>query len=162
TLQWLRRGKSLDEPWQVFPIAEEPTLHRIRFADLYGDGKPRLVVTPLMGRGPTKAKNWMDGRPARVLAFSIPKDPAKDRWGEGLLDESLHVIHTLDVAPALRRRKGPDLLTASYEGVTLFQTDGRGWHKTQIGEGNQEKPNDSRGSSEVKHGKLKDGTRLIA
>jgi hypothetical protein len=162
TLQWLRRGKTLDEPWQVFPIAEEPTLHRIRFADLYGDGSPRLVVTPLMGRGATKAKNWMDGRPARVLAYRIPKDPAKDRWEEEVLDESLHVIHNFDAIPALLRRKGRDLLTASYEGVSLFQTDGRGWHRTHIGAGNQDKPDENRGSSEVKHGKLKDGTRLIA
>ena len=34
TLQWLRRGPTLDDPWTVFPIDTEPTLHRIRFADL--------------------------------------------------------------------------------------------------------------------------------
>src|SRR5579885_2037914 len=53
TLQWLRRGKTLEEPWSVHPISEEPTLHRIRFADLDGDGKPVLLVVPLMGRDST-------------------------------------------------------------------------------------------------------------
>src|SRR5205809_2821191 len=58
TLQWLKRGRTLHEPWTVHPIGEEPTVHRIRFADLYGSGKPMLVVGPLMGRGSTKEKNW--------------------------------------------------------------------------------------------------------
>src|SRR5262249_48476005 len=61
TLQWLKRGKTLDEPWTLHPIGTEPTVHRIRFADIDGDGKPELVVGPLMGRNSTAAKNWMDG-----------------------------------------------------------------------------------------------------
>src|SRR5215472_11109900 len=72
TLQWLRRGKTLDEPWSIHPIGEEPTLHRIRFADLDGDGKPVLLAVPLMGRDSTGGKNHMDGRPVRVLAYRIP------------------------------------------------------------------------------------------
>src|SRR5208282_117841 len=57
TLQWLKRGKTLDDPWTVYPIAEEPTIHRIRFADLDGDGKQTLIVAPIMGRDSTKEKN---------------------------------------------------------------------------------------------------------
>src|SRR5262249_43939745 len=60
TLQWLKRGKTLDEPWSVYPIDMEPTVHRIRFADIDGNGKPALISVPLMGRGATKEKNWMD------------------------------------------------------------------------------------------------------
>src|SRR5262249_57272478 len=56
-LQWLKRGKPLDEPWSIHPIAEEPTLHRIRFADVLGEGKPLLLVGPLMGRDSSQAKN---------------------------------------------------------------------------------------------------------
>ena len=47
TLQWLKRGKSLDEPWTLYPIGTEPTVHRIRFADIDGSGKPHLLVAPL-------------------------------------------------------------------------------------------------------------------
>ena len=38
SLHWLKRGKSLDDQWQLFPIDVEPTIHRIRFADINGDG----------------------------------------------------------------------------------------------------------------------------
>ena len=89
TLQWLRRGKTLDEPWSVHPIGEEPTLHRIRFADLDGSGKPVLLVVPLMGRNSTRAKNNMDGQPVRVLAYRIPKDPG----GRPLADRSAGSEH---------------------------------------------------------------------
>src|SRR5205807_7083560 len=60
TLQWLKRGKTLDEPWTVYPIDNEPTVHRLRFLDLDGKGKPALVVAPLMGRNSTAKNNWMD------------------------------------------------------------------------------------------------------
>src|SRR5881275_2493505 len=36
TLQWLKRGKTLDEPWSVYPIDSEPTIHRIRFINVLG------------------------------------------------------------------------------------------------------------------------------
>ncbi|HVS36328.1 MAG TPA: VCBS repeat-containing protein [Gemmataceae bacterium] len=163
TLQWLKPGKTLDDPWTVYPIAEEPTIHRIRFADLDGDGKPTLLVAPIMGRNSTKEKNWMDGSPCRLLAFRIPKDPTRDRWTPEVIDESLHVIHNLYPIPANDGKgKGSDLLTASYEGVNLFSRDGDRWVKHHIGEGNQEHPESNRGSSEVKLGKMKSGAPYIA
>ena len=163
TLQWLKRGKTLDDPWTVYPIAEEPTIHRIRFADLDGDGKPALIVAPIMGRDSTKDKNWMDGAPVRLQAFRIPKDPTKDRWTPEVIDESLHVVHNIyPVQAGDGKLKGSDLLTASYEGVNLFSRDGDRWVKHPIGEGDQDNPNGSRGSSEVKRGKLKSGLPYIA
>src|SRR5947209_5187727 len=87
TLQWLKRGKTLDDPWTLHPIATEPTVHRIHFADLYGTGKPQLVLAPLMGRNSSKERNWMDGAPVRLQAFQIPKDPVHDRWVPEVLDE---------------------------------------------------------------------------
>src|SRR5206468_457068 len=83
-LYWLRRGKTLDDPWSVYPIATETSIHRIRFADLDGSGKPRLVVVPLLGRHSTQAQNWMDV-PVRVLAYQIPADPVRDRWRPEIL-----------------------------------------------------------------------------
>jgi hypothetical protein len=162
TLQWLRRGKTLDEPWTVYPIDTEPTIHRIRFTDLDGDGRPVLVVTPIMGRNSTKEKNWMDGSPVRVLAYHIPKDPVHDRWVPEVLDESLHVVHNFYPVEAAPRR-GMDLLTASYEGVSLLRHDGPGkWTRQPVGAGNQEKPQGSRGASEVKEGTLRGGHKYIA
>src|SRR3954452_6022433 len=45
TLQWLRRqGDAVEKPWQVIPIGAEPTLHRIRWGNILGDGKKQLIV----------------------------------------------------------------------------------------------------------------------
>jgi aldos-2-ulose dehydratase/isomerase family protein/VCBS repeat protein len=161
TLQWLRRGKTLDEPWSVHPIGEEPTLHRIRFADLDGDGKPVLLVVPLMGRDSTGAKNHMDGQPVRVLAYRIPKDPIRDRWPMEVIDQSMHVVHNFQAIPG-DRGKGMDVLTAGYEGVSLLQRSGEKWARRNLGMGDQAHPDKSRGSSEIKRGKLKNGQPFIA
>jgi hypothetical protein len=157
TLQWLKQGKNIDDPWTLHPIGEEPTVHRIRFIDLYGEGKPRLVVTPLMGRNATQAKNWMDGSPVRILAYAIPKDPTKDSWVPDVIDESLHVVHNF--APVANPSSGGmDVLTASYEGVSLLRHDkARKWTCRRLGQGNQDNPSSNRGSSEVKQGSLKGG-----
>jgi hypothetical protein len=151
TLQWLRRGPTLDDPWELFPIGEEPTVHRIRFADLDGTGRPQLIVTPLMGRDSTRPANWMDGRPVRILKYPIPADPVKGPWVPDVIDESLHVVHNFTPIPT--GRKGFDLLTASYEGVTRLTREGGQWKATRLGAGNQADPKGNRGSSEIKLGR---------
>jgi FG-GAP-like repeat/FG-GAP repeat len=160
-LYWLRRGKSLDENWTVYPIGEENSVHRMRWADIDGDGRAELIVAPLLGTKSSKEKNYMDV-PIRTLAFKIPKDPAKDRWVPEVLDETLHVVHNFWPIPA-EGRKGMDLLTASYEGVSLLKPDSDGkWKPAKLGEGNQDNPNSNRGSSEIKMGTLKGGRKVIA
>jgi hypothetical protein len=162
TLQWLKRGKTLDEPWTLYPIDTQPTVHRIRFADVDGDGRPELVVAPLMGRNSSAANNWTDGAPVQVLAYKIPKDPTKDRWVPEVLDASLHVVHNLWPVPRASG-KGSDVLTASYEGVSLLARDSSGkWSRRPMGAGNQANPKSNRGSSEVKEGRLKNGRKFIA
>jgi hypothetical protein len=95
----------------------------------------------------------------RVLAFRIPKDPTKDRWPAETIDESLHVMHNFAPIPG---KKGMDLLTASYLGVHRHFRVGDKWMKEKVGEGNQANPKGSRGASEIKQGKLKSGTPVIA
>jgi hypothetical protein len=157
TLQWLKRGQTLDEPWSLYPIGAEPTVHRIRFADVLGLGRPQLVSVPLMGRGSTKANNWTDGQPLRVTAYKIPADPHKDRWEEVVLDQSLHVAHNFFPIPAPNGKR-MDVLCASYEGVTLLFQDPSGrWQRRQLGTGNQANPKSNRGASEIKQGQLRGG-----
>ncbi|HEY7158193.1 MAG TPA: VCBS repeat-containing protein [Gemmataceae bacterium] len=161
TLQWLKRGKSLDEPWSIHPIGEEPTLHRIRFADLDGNGKPVLLVVPLMGRDSTAAKNHMDGKPVRVLAYRIPKDPLRDRWPMEVLDESLHVVHNFQAIEA-ENGKGMDVLTASYEGVSLLSRPEGKWMHRQLGVGDQSNLKSNRGASEIKRGSVSKRRGMLA
>jgi hypothetical protein len=161
TLQWLKRGKNIDDLWTVFPIDTEPTIHRIRFADIDGNGKSALISVPLMGRNSTAKNNHMDGLTLRVSAYRIPQDPTKDRWTPEVLDESLHVAHNfhpIDVPGGKRK----DILIASYEGVNLLSMHEGKWKRQHIGAGNQENPKGKRGASEIKQGKLKNGKKFIA
>lgn len=161
TIQWLKRGKTLDDPWSIHPIDEEPTVHRIRFGDVDGDGKPELISAPLMGRGATAKNNWMDGSPVRVTAYKIPNDPVKDRWQPIVLDENLHVIHNFQPI-AGHRGKAMDIITASYEGVSLLTEKEGKWTNRKLGTGNQDNPKSNRGASEIKMGTLKSGKKVIA
>lgn len=161
TLQWLKQPDDLDKQWKLYPITDdEPTIHRIRFADVDGKGKKSLVVGPLMGRASTKEKQF-DDKPLRLSAYRIPKDPTRDRWAPEVIDESLKVMHNFDIVPT-KEGKPNDLLTASYDGVHLLHREGDKWSKTHLGTGNQDKPKASRGSSEIKRGKLKGGQAVIA
>jgi hypothetical protein len=154
TLQWLKRGKTLDEEWTVYPIAEEPTVHRVRMADIDGSGKPAIILAPLMGRDSSAKGNWMDGRPVRILAFPIPKDPIKGPWKPVVLSEELHVVHNIWPAEG-SLVGGAKILAASYDGVASVAEVGVGKFRTfRLGNGNQANPKGSRGSSEVKAGKL--------
>jgi hypothetical protein len=162
TLQWLKRGKTLDEPWTVHPIDTEPTVHRIRFADLDGDGRVELLSGPLMGRNSTREKNWLDGEPLRVTAYRLPKDPTRDRWQPQVLDQSLHVMHNFQPVDVDGDGK-LDVLTASYGGVHLLQlSKEETWQCSHLGAGNQDNLQGSRGASEIKLGRRKDGSRFIA
>lgn len=161
TLQWLRRGKTLDEPWSLHPIGSEPSLHRIRFADIDRDGKAELLVAPLMGRNATREKNWMDS-PVRLLAYRIPADPIRQRWVPEVLDATRHVMHNF--YPTDIDGDGQmEILTASYEGVTLFRRSAEGvWHPELLNSANQATPNANRGASEIKLGRLKPDLPYIA
>jgi hypothetical protein len=162
TLQWLKRGKTLEDEWSLFPIAEEPTVHRVKTAVIDESGKPTIILSPLMGRNSTKERNWMDGQPVRTLAFPVPKDPEKGPWNPIVLDESVHVSH--NIYPF--REKPSDaidtFLMASYEGVSELRKVGQFWKRTRIGEGNQAKPESNRGASEIKRGLLRGELPFIA
>jgi hypothetical protein len=160
TLQWLKRGQSLDDEWTMHPIGEEPTVHRVRVADLYGDGKKAIILAPLMGRESSAKANWMDGRPVRLLAYPIPKDPIRGPWKPIVLNETLHVVH--NIWPVATKANGDDLLCASYEGVTLLHRNGDKWTASHIGAGNQANLKGNRGASEIKSGRLGNGDSYIA
>lgn len=158
TIQWLRRGTNSDDKWSVLPIGEVPTVHRINWADLDGDGRSELLVVPLMGRGTTPP--LFAEQPLEVLAYRIPDDPAGS-WTPEVLNHELHVAHNFQ-ATDLDGDGKLEVLIVSFEGVSLLRRgdDGK-WARTLIGSGNQETmPN--RGASEIKRGRLAGGANFIA
>lgn len=163
TLQWLEQGSNVDEPWKVHPILKElPTLHRIRFGDFNADGRAELVVAPLKGRNSTQGKNFMDAG-TQLSLFPIPADPKAGPWQPQLITDTLHVNHNFDVCD-FEKGGGPELLTASYEGVWLWQPrQGGRWDGRHLGIGHRsDDPKAPLGSSEVRLGRLKNGRRFVA
>jgi hypothetical protein len=154
TIQWIRQPERAGGEWPVFPIGEEPTMHRMQFADFDGDGRPELIASPLMGRGTTKPNFAEAG--CRLLSFKIPADPVKGPWVPEVIDDSLHVSHNLWPTD-FNGDKQLDLLIVSFEGVFLLERSKEGkWSKAKLGIGEQETmPN--KGASEIKHGKLASG-----
>jgi hypothetical protein len=159
SLQWLQQPvDGGDKPWRVFPIAKSiPTLHRVHFADLDGDGAAELLVGPLKGKGSTQKENFTDV-PAPLLRYKIPANVASPdaEWKPEPLTDSLHVMHNFLPAPDAAWK---GVITATYEGLNAVQRDASTgkWVVRPVGAGDQANPKASRGSSEVKRGKLQNG-----
>jgi len=159
TIQWITGGASAGEPWKLHPIGEYPTTHRMNFADLDGNGRQELIVSPLMGKDSTRPNFAEHGTP--LMVFQVPADPVKGPWKPEVICDDVHVSHNFQVTDFNGDGK-PDILLVSFEGVHLLepQADGK-WRRTRLGTGNQEtSPN--KGSSEIKRGKLRDGGDYIA
>jgi hypothetical protein len=151
TLQWVgRAAPGADAPWEMHPISEEPTLHRIRWADVDGDGSRDLVVVPLHGRG-TKGPDWQ-GQGARILIFHPPTSPAKEPWPMEVADDTLHIVHNF-LPVNMDDDPQDEILTASREGVHVLDRNAKGvWSRTLIGEGSP---------GEIKLGRVS-GRRMLA
>jgi hypothetical protein len=162
TISWLKRGKSLEEPWEVHRIDAEPTAHRLRWADVDGDGRKELACAPIVGPG-AKAPQY-DQVPVRLVLYRIPKSDLSDAWPKEIIDETLHMMHALEVCDFDGDGRD-ELLTGSFEGVHLFDLQGEGesarWKKIQLCAGDQSGTS-ARGSSEISVGQLGGGRRFIA
>jgi hypothetical protein len=158
TLQWV--GRDDQGQWQVHPLGSEPTLHRIRWGDVKGDGRMQLVAVPLQGRG-TAPPRWNEGQGVRVLVYSIPEDPANEPWPVEVADDGLHTTHNFQLLDVDDDDQDEILITA-WEGVFLLDRgpDGR-WTRTKLGEGNQA-AEPYKGASEIKLGRLADGSPFLA
>lgn len=157
TLFWARQDGP--EDWALIPIGSEPTVHRMRWAQVDGEGRPELVVVPLQGRG-TSGPDWGAGAGVRVLVLSIPGDPSGDDWPVEVAEDGLHTTHNFH--PIDRDGDGEqELVLASWEGVFQIDREEQGWRRTKLGAGNQES-SPSKGASEVKVGRLGDGGEYIA
>jgi len=151
TIHWLRRNASLEDTWQVHAIGQERWLHRMRWADVLGKGRPQLVISPL---------NATVGAGVRLTAFEIPADPIRHRWPATILNSELNRMHNhwhVD----FDRDGVVDTLTASREGVHLIRQSNGHWSKTKVGHGATGDELDQNGAGEIKMGRLSSGALFL-
>jgi hypothetical protein len=140
-------------PWKLRQIDELTTSHRIRFADIDGNGKKVAVNAVLTG--PHAAPPNYAGDHA-ALVFYRPGDWKRETISEA--NEGVqHGIYILKWNP---KDKRDSILTASFSGIDLYQPGQKGWTRTEIAKGDSS-PCPKCGSSDVAVGHL-GGTRFIA
>jgi len=129
---WLLHRPPADSgEWVPEEIDAIPTSHRLKWADLDGDGQLELVNAPLLGYG-AKAPDYA------VPAPFVWYQREGGKWQRHVIDETLRLLHGFAVV-RWDGDKRDSLLTASAEGVYLFQSSGRAagmkWSKTLLGDG---------------------------
>ncbi|GIW89311.1 MAG: hypothetical protein KatS3mg108_3635 [Isosphaeraceae bacterium] len=157
TLQWL--GRDGAGQWKIHIIEyEEPSIHRMRWADVDGDGVTELVIVPLQGRG-TMGPDWGAGKGVRIWVLRVPEDPTARVWASELADDTLHTAHNFE-AVSLDDDPAEELIVAAWEGVfRLDRLDDGRWTRTKLGDGYQGGDLPHRGASEIKLGKVGDQAR---
>lgn len=148
-IYWLENeGKPTD--WKKHFINSIPTSHRIRWVDIKGNGTKVLVNLPLLGFGATEPNYNV---PLKFVYYTIPPNPQKDKWPITVIDSTLHMAHGITITRWDDDLK-EDIITASFEGLTLYRPTGSGWEKSTLTKGNDGTTSTYTGSSEVSVGKL--------
>ena len=113
--------------WKVTEIDRLTTSHRLRWANIYGNGKKVLVNAPLTGAH-AEAPEYRDHTP---LVFYRPGEWKRELIG----DQNEGVVH--GIYPVDWDGDGRDaILTASFVGIDLYRfgKDGR-WSRREIAKG---------------------------
>ena len=140
------------EPWTVTEIDRLTTSHRLRTADIGGDGRPVVINAALTG-AKAEPPDYRDQVP---LVYYRPGE-----WKRQVISTEnsgvMHGIYVLDWDGDGR----DEILTASFDGIHLFHygKDGR-WTRTEIARGDPA-PWPKSGSSDIAVGRLA-GARFLA
>lgn len=122
---YLIRPADPTQKWEPVKLHHEVCTHRMRWvlAGTDADGKDQyvLVVKPLHGKG---NKNGV-GAGARVLAYTMPKDP-KAQWTTALVNDTVHLSHNFDVVP-VPNAPSELIVLGSKEGFTAAMRENGKW-----------------------------------
>ncbi len=141
------------QKWEVVTLPHEPTVHRMKWVQ-FADGKYKLVVAPLHGRG---NKNNAGENGSKILAYTMPANP-KDEWKTEVIDDSMHLTHNFDPVE-WNGQPGQEIVLAGKENILLCEHAADGWKKTPlISKGEQ----GFDGAGEVRVGKGPGGARILA
>jgi hypothetical protein len=149
-----RQGAGPDDPWKLEPIADVPSIHRLRWGDVDGDKRLDLVVAPIFGRD-ARPPDYTN--PARLQVFLTEGNSGREKWISSVMVDR-PVIHAIEVIDA-NGDGVSDVLAASNAGVDLFR--GKSSEPLSLSRG---APGTAPkcGSSEVHLGRLADGRRFLA
>jgi hypothetical protein len=132
------------EPWSIRELDRTPTVHRIRWADPDGTGRPVLVTAPLSG----PAAEPPEYRDAVPVYWYRPGD-----WRRRTVtDAGQGVVHGLLVKP-WREPAGDAAFTASFTGVHVHRYRDGEWSRETVVPGDPA-PWPASGASEVEVGRL--------
>ena len=135
----LKSGPDPTQPWTAREIDRIPTVHRLRWIDLKGDGKKVLLVAPMIG---------LKARPPEY-ADNVPVYMYRPgEWKRTLrTDQPRGILHS--ITPVRWQGRGEQLMTADFLGIRLFLPAG----PVEIAKGDP-RPCPQCGSSEIKIGRL--------
>ena len=161
-IHWLENpgDPTVNQEWAMHYIDEIPTSHRIKWGDVNGDGAEELINLPIIGVGASSPDYAVN---LQLKAYPVPSDLDRDAWPGIVLDSSLQLAHGLQLVDWDDDGQ-TDILTASFDGVQLFQlaNNGKPVSKTQIGSGKQDAERPQIGASEVDLGTLGSDTAFVA
>lgn len=132
-------------PWSVREIDRLPTAHRLRWADIYGNGKKVLINQPLTGAQAARPEDHGH----TPLVFYRPGE-----WKRETISEQnegvAHGVYIVDWDGDGRDQ----ILTASFSGIHRYKLDKEGgWSRIEITKGDPA-PWPKCGSSDVAVGRL--------
>lgn len=156
-LVWLARHQGDPRrPWKAEQIDRFSTSHHIVWADLDGDGSRELVNGPLIG--PAGAAPSYDQDTVPLFWYGPPA------WSRRTIADRISgILHRVRPVRWDGDRR-EELLTASFEGITLYRSTGSApalaWTATRLAAGHRDKA-PRLGSSDVAVGSL-GGVRFLA
>ncbi len=135
----LKSGPDPRQPWTAREIDRVPTVHRVRWIDLHGDGKKVLLVAPMIGAKSTPP-DYADNVPVYLYR--------PGEWKRELYtDLPRGVLHS--ILPLHWSGRGEQLMTADFLGIRVFLPRG----PVTIAKGDP-RPCPQCGTSEIKLGHL--------
>jgi hypothetical protein len=135
----LKSGADPRQPWTAREIDRVPTVHRLRWIDLRGDGKKVLLVAPMIGLQ-ARPPEYADQVPVYLYRPGVWKR-------EVFTERPRGILHS--IFPVRWQGRGEQLMTADFLGLRVLLPRG----PVEISRGDP-RPCPQCGSSEVKMGHL--------
>ncbi len=140
----LRHNGDPTQPWTPTEVDRLPTSHRLRWADIRGDGKRVLINAPLTSAEAQKPEDQL----STPLIYYDPADWKRHVIGQ----ENQGVQHGIFIT-AWDGKAPEGVLTASSSGLHLYRLKAGAWSRTELARGASEAWPKS-GSSDIAVGYL--------